>query len=150
MAYRKSALGGTSGFGLLIALYDTLAGDLRRAAEAERRNNLENRSRELNHALLVIAHLEDWLARGSGGDLAEQLRMVYSSLRAKIIEAQVKRSPEILEEQMARVLSIREIWQGIELRGSSTSANPPAWIPPQKYPSAAPSQIGRSSGSWSA
>ena len=32
MAYRKTAIGGASGFGLLVALYDTLAGDLRRAA----------------------------------------------------------------------------------------------------------------------
>jgi len=32
MAYRKSAVEGATGFGLLIALYDTLAGDLRRAA----------------------------------------------------------------------------------------------------------------------
>jgi flagellin-specific chaperone FliS len=42
MAYRKTAVGGASGFGLLIALYDTLAGDLRRAADAERANDIEN------------------------------------------------------------------------------------------------------------
>ena len=32
LAYRKTAVEGASGFGLMIALYDTLAGNLRRAA----------------------------------------------------------------------------------------------------------------------
>ena len=34
LAYRKTAVEGASGFGLLIALYDTLASDLRRAARS--------------------------------------------------------------------------------------------------------------------
>ena len=83
LAYRKTALGGASGFGLLIALYDTLAGDLRRAAEAERSNDLEERGRQVNHALLILAHLEEWIDRGPGGELAEQLRGFYRSLRGE-------------------------------------------------------------------
>src|SRR5271165_3608575 len=119
LAYRKTALGGASGFGLLIGLYDTLAGDLRRAADAERNNDIEKRCREVNHALLVIGHLEDWLAQGSGGELAQRLSAFYAGLRRKMIEAQAKRSAEMLEQQMAEVLEIRSIWLGLELRGSS-------------------------------
>ena len=51
LAYRKTAVEGASGFGLLIALYDTLAGNLRRAAAAQRRNDLEDRCHEVKHAL---------------------------------------------------------------------------------------------------
>jgi flagellar biosynthetic protein FliS len=112
--YRKSAAQGASGFGMLIALYDTLAGNLRRAADAERSNNLEKRCLELNHAFLVIGYLEDAIERASGGDLAQQLVSLYSSLRLKLIEAQARRSPEILERQVERVLSIRESWQTME------------------------------------
>ena len=108
-AYRKTALGGASGFGLMIALYDTLAGDLRRAAEAERRNDLGERGRQVRHALLIVGHLEDWIDRGPGGVLAQQLKGVYASLRRRMIEAQAKRSPEMLEEEMARILEIRAI-----------------------------------------
>ncbi len=99
----------------MIALYDTLAGDLRRAADAERSNNLEMRCLEVNHALLVIAYLEDAMEQASGGELAKQLVGLYSTLRHKLIEAQAKRSPEILEEQMERVLCLRETWQKLEL-----------------------------------
>jgi flagellar protein FliS len=111
LAYRTSAAQGASGLGLLVALYDTLAGDLRRAAQAELRGEIESRCREANHALLVIAHLEDWLRQGGGGFLAEQLSHFYASLRRKVTEAQIVRSAAMLEEQMNRVLELREFWQ---------------------------------------
>jgi flagellar biosynthetic protein FliS len=149
MAYRKTAVGGASGFGLLIALYDTLAGDLRRAAGAERANDIERRCREVSHALLVIAHLEDGLSRGSGGVLAKQLRAFYSTLRRKLLESQAKRSAEILEQQIAQVLEIRAIWQGLELRSSSPTMEAPSWVPTSGYPGGS-QQFERSASSWSA
>ncbi len=113
--YRKSAAQGASGVGVLIALYDTLAGDLRRAAEAERGNNLEKRCLEVNHALLVIGYLEDAMERAARGQLTQQLIAFYSSLRRKLIRAQARRSPELIEEQMERVLRLRASWQRMEL-----------------------------------
>jgi len=150
MAYRKSAIGGASGFGLLVALYDTLAGDLRRAAEAERGNDLEKRTRELNHALLVIAHLENWVSRGSGGVLADQLVAFYRSLRRKMIEAQAKRSAAILEEEMKLVLKIREAWQGLELRGAPSLPEDRGWSKPATYPGTSAAQSRQSVSHWSA
>jgi flagellar protein FliS len=148
--YRKTAAEGASGFGLLIALYDTLAGDLRRAAEAERNNNLEKRAAEVKHALLVIGYLEDWIDHGSGGELAHKLVAFYRTMRKKMLEAQVRRVPEIFEEQMALVLAIRGTWQDLELRAASALEGPP---PPgtQAYPGAGePTQGERSVSSWSA
>jgi flagellar protein FliS len=148
LAYRKTAVEGSSGFGLLIALYDTLAGDLRRAADAERANDLGKRATESKHALLVIAYLEEWIDRGSGGELADHLVVFYRTLRRKIVEAQVKRSPEMLEQQMAEVLKIRELWQGIELRDESSATKAPAWAQASVYPGQA--QYERIASNWSA
>jgi flagellar protein FliS len=116
LAYRKTAVEGASGFGLLIALFDTLAGNLRRAAAAQRRNDIENRCLEAKHALLVIGFLENCLKHSAGGELTQQLSVFYSTLRRKLIEAQVKQSAEIFEQEMAEVLRIREHWQKVELR----------------------------------
>jgi flagellar biosynthetic protein FliS len=116
LAYRKTAVEGASGFGLLIALYDTLAGNLRRAAAAQRANDIETRCREAKHALLVITYLENGLHSGSAGELTQVLSRFYSSLRRKLIEAQVHQSAETLEQEMAEVLRIREHWQRAELR----------------------------------
>jgi len=115
--YRKTAAASSGGgLGLLIGLYDTLAGDLRRMAEAERGNDLVRRCREANHALLVIGCLEDCVTKGSSGELADHLTSFYGSLRSNLVRAQAQRSPEIIEEQMVQVLKLREAWQAIELR----------------------------------
>ena len=149
LSYRKSAAQGASGFGLMIALYDTLAGDLRRAADAERSSNLEKRCLEVNHALVVIAYLEDAMERASGGNLTKQLVALYSSLRRKLIEAQAKRSPEILEEQMERVLRLREGWQKMELSMLDTT-NSPAGAMASREHDDPPAYLPSGSTSWTA
>jgi flagellar protein FliS len=149
LAYRRTAVEGASGFGLLIALYDTLVGNLRRAADAQRKNDIATRCRELNHALLVIGYLEDWIDRENGGELAQKLVAFYSNLRAKLVEAQARNSTEILEREMAVILAIRGTWQDLELRASSVLVVPAACQVPN-YPGAAMSQGERSISSWSA
>ena len=68
MSYRKTAIAGASSIGLMIVLFDTLAGDLRRACGALRKNNIEARCKELNHAALVIGQLESWIDLKNGGE----------------------------------------------------------------------------------
>lgn len=146
--YRKTAVQGASGLSLLIALYDTLAGDLRRAAEAERNNNIEKRSEAAKHALLVVSHLQDWLQRGEGGELTQQLGAFYLNLRRKVIEAQAKRSPEMLEQQMALVLEVRATWHDVEARSASSMEVPP-WVHGPGFAGAL-HHVERTTASWSA
>jgi|SRR5580692_558767 flagellar protein FliS len=141
LAYRTTAAQSASGLSLLIALYDALARDLGRAAAAQRAGDLEARGREIKHALTVIAALENWVEPESG-DLARKLVSFYRTLRRKLIDAQVKQSPQIFEEQMAATLTIREIWQRLELRGV-TSAGPEMEILP-------PAQSSSYTGAWAA
>ncbi len=148
MAYRKTAAASAGGMGILIALYDTLAGDLRRAADAERRNDIEQRCREARHALLVIAHLEDRISRGSGGELAERLKLLYASLRRKIVEAQAKHSAVTFEQQMAVVLKLREQWQRMEEK--QASAGPQILPPVTAQRHIFPGDAERKTLSWSA
>jgi flagellar biosynthetic protein FliS len=147
--YRNTAVAGASGFGLLIALYDTLAGNLQRAADAERNNNIEKRCAEVNHAFLVVGYLENWMEQGSGGELAQHLLRFYASLRRKMLLAQAKRSAEMLEQQMALVLKIRGTWQEIELRGSVAEEHPD-WAQTLNDPEATAVSNERSASSWSA
>jgi len=147
--YRQSAAAGSDGLSLLIALYDTLAGDLRRAAEAERGNSIAERCKELNHALLVLGFLEDQLNKGSDGDLCQSLVAFYGRLRRRILESQAKRAPEILEQEMAQVLKIRATWQQLGTRKEPAAA----YLPPvarQVYPESTPLSLFLNSKSWSA
>jgi flagellin-specific chaperone FliS len=114
LLYRTSAAASESGLGLLIALYDTLADDLLGAADAQRANDIERRCQKANHALLVLGHLEIWLANGSSGQLNSILAAFYVKMRHQILEAQLKQSSEILEEQIREILRVRAFWQELE------------------------------------
>lgn len=149
LAYRRTAAEAGSGLGLLISLYDTLAGDLRRAAQAQREDAIELRCREVRHSLLIVGYLEDWVNRGTGGTLSEELIAFYGSLRRKLIEAEAKRSAEILEQQMVRVLELREQWQGVQLR--TEPSGPEVLRPTIHVPAGYPAQcVERQPSSWSA
>jgi flagellin-specific chaperone FliS len=137
--YRKTAAASSGdGLGVLIGLYDTLAGDLRRMVEAERGEDLIRRCREANHALLVIGCLEDCLTKGNSGELTDRLTAFYGSLRRNLVAAQAQRSPEMIEELMGQVLKIREAWQAIELRQPAPSAPEAPATAAQRFATAPP------------
>jgi len=148
LAYRTTAATGANGLGMLISLYDTLAGDLRRAAEAQRGNDIATRCHEANHALLVIGHLENWLAQGTSGELTARLASFYAKLRSDILKAQAAQSADLLEQRMSDVLEIRTFWQKLE---ESNSTQPEMLqAAPIAPPTVFASQASRIENSWSA
>ena len=114
MSYRQSAIQGASPIGLMIALFDRLAGDLRRAAAALRKNDIETRCKELNHAALVLGQLENWVDVKNGGESAQTLSRFYAYLRAKILEAAATKSAKLLEMQVDMILLVRSSWQQLD------------------------------------
>lgn len=149
LAYRQAAAEANDGLGPLMALYDTLAGNLLRAAQAQRNHDIEGRCAEIRHALLVIGFLEDWVSRGPGGELAATLTGFYASLRQALIQAGVRQSAELLEEQMRRVLDLRQQWQCMELRKETPGPEilSPEFETPSPYLAAS---MESRHGSWSA
>jgi flagellar protein FliS len=115
LSYRRSAIEGASPIGLMIALFDTLAGDLRRAAAALRKNDIETRCREFNHAALVLGQLEDWIDSKNGGESAQTLSRFYAYLRAKMMEAAGTKSAKLLETQIDMILHVRSAWQQLDV-----------------------------------
>jgi flagellar protein FliS len=114
LSYRRSAIEGATPIGLMIALFDTLAGDLRRAANAVRKNDIETRCRELNHAALVLGHLESWVDLKNGGKSAQTLCGFYAYLRAKMMEAAISRSAKVIETLIDMILHVRSSWQQLD------------------------------------
>jgi|SRR5579875_1396544 len=149
LAYRLSGAQGASGISLLLSLFDRLARDLQRGAEAQRAGDIERRCRELNHALAVIGFLENWVDENSG-PLASQLAAFYARLRRRILAAQATQSAEMLEEDMAATLKIREVWQRV---ATANQHSAPEILPPAQkaaYPGVAPMQREHRPMSWSA
>jgi len=110
MAYRETAVQGASQVGLVVLLYEQIIEDLRVAVEALRNHQIELRTRRINHAILVLGHLQSTLNKEQGGKVAHDLDHYYNLLRAKLTEAQARASQQILQAQIADLLSLCEAW----------------------------------------
>jgi len=99
---------------LVILMYEQALEDLRRALAAHASGDVAGRTREINHALLVIGHLQATLDKDQGGKVAENLARFYEQLRAGLVEAQCRQSAAALEQQIAHLLLVHEAWCEVE------------------------------------
>jgi len=81
-----------------------------RALAALQAGDVETRVLELNHALLVIAHLQNVLDHERGGEAAKIFDRFYSVTRWKIVDANIQATPEALEELVNLYGGMREAW----------------------------------------
>jgi len=114
LEYRRAATQQASVVGLVIAIHETLAGDIRRAAEAIDRNDIQGRCDQLIHAFKVLQQLESMLDMESGGETALKIKRFYVHVRGQLLLAQFKLSPAILYKQIEIVLDVREALQQLD------------------------------------
>ena len=121
-AYREGAARGATAVGQVVLLYEQMLKDLRLAMLAIDANQIEERTRAINHALLVVSHLQGSLNFAAGGAVASNLERYYNMMRRRLTEAQFQGSREILNEQIALLLDLRDAWIEVD---RSTTAPPP-------------------------
>jgi flagellar secretion chaperone FliS len=126
LQYRRAATQQASVVGLVIALLDTLIGDLTRAAEAMDKSDIPTRCDQLIHGFKVLTQLESMLNMNNGGEAAINLHRFYTHVRGQMLAAQFKLDPSILRTQTGIVLEVREAWQQVDsapVQGLQTAAN---------------------------
>jgi len=113
-SYRETVVRGATPVRLVILLYEQVIDDLRRATKAVEDNDTENRTNAINHAILIIGHLENKLNHQAGKEVAGNLERFYDMSRRKLLEAQVQRSKPTIDEQISFYLELREAWLQVE------------------------------------
>jgi flagellar secretion chaperone FliS len=136
--YFQGTAVGASAMGQVVALYDTILRDLRRAMEATASKQIEKRINAANHAIIVIGELQGVLDFERGGEVASTLSSFYSVSRAMIAQAATHGSLQKFEEAISMFARVRAAWSHVErtvaaseptsqLRVSSLA---PAIVPP--------------------
>jgi flagellar protein FliS len=145
-AYRQTEVQTASPVEVVIMLYDALVRDLDRVIAAVRIQDIEERVRQSNHAFSVLQQLDLMLDHENGGDTAKELARVYSYVRARVMESQIKLDPAILERQIEFILQVRDAWQ------SSVNAAQQPGVPASEDGRSYSAAIGNDSQScsWSA
>lgn len=152
-AYRQTAVETASPVELVIMLSDILVKELQQVIASIYDHDIEERVKRSNRALLALQELDLMLDFEHGGETAKELARVYSYVRAKLIESQIKLNPAILERQIEFLQQIRQAWQ--ESANTAKLAAPRAV---EEVPAAAEGASGRYAGvaaasqscSWSA
>ncbi len=128
-AYRVTAGTSATPVRLVIMLYEQLIKDMQRAVTAIEKKDVEDRSREISHALLVLGQLQGTLDHERGGEVAANLDRLYFLMRADLVEAQFKVAPYLLQKHMKSLIELREAWQEVE-RSETPAASPASTVQP--------------------
>ncbi len=124
--YRRIAGEGATYIGLLLVVYDTLAADLRRAAQAAESGNISARCEASNHAFLLLGHLDSWTDSLDDPILQESLRKFYAYVRTQAMLLQGNPHAEAFYELARLVGETRAAWQKRETQralGTQAAAN---------------------------
>jgi flagellar protein FliS len=141
-AYRESNVHGATAIRLVVLLYDQLIQDLAQAEDAISAGEIERRTQLLNHAILVIAHLQSPLDFSKGGKVAGDLDHFYNVFRQNLVRVQFSPSIAGIRQQITDVQALREAWIEVE------RADKPATHPPSPHSHAAGSNSGANRVDW--
>ena len=125
VAYRRNAVNGSNPAQLVVLLYEQIIEDLRQALAAMEAGKIEERTAQINHALLVVCQLQGTLDMERGGEVARKLDRFYSYLQDSLLQAQFLVSPDILRQQIVNLLSVREAWLEVDRATASNATSGP-------------------------
>jgi flagellar protein FliS len=133
-SYQEAALGGATPVELVVVLYDTAIEDMRRALLARQQNEIEGCVRHVGHALIVLQQLQGTLDFDRGGDAARQFEKFYNLVRAKLLEAQIRNSADLIGEQLRYFSEVRDCWMHAKraLEPATNSAVSPGPVAEEK------------------
>jgi len=126
LTYLRAEARSTSSVKLVIILYDLLIGALTDAVAALSKNAIEERSKEVKRAFLVLEQMEGSLDTEAGGEAARNLARFYATLRVNIMNAHVQASRTIFERQIQMLFQVRNAWASVEAQhaaGKTSSLN---------------------------
>jgi len=109
---------------LVVLLYEQAIADLGVALAAQQCGDIEERTRGINHAILVLGHLEASLNNEHGGAVAWNLKRFYQQVRAGLIDAQCRQSAGAIQQQISLLMIVHEAWCEVE-RTTTTPADAP-------------------------
>ena len=113
-AYREADVRGATAVHLVVLLYEQIIRDLSQGAQAIEQNDIELRTRCINHAILVVGYLQSPLDFGKGGRVAKDLDQFYNALRQNLMQVQFFPSKNGMNQLITDALAVREAWIEVE------------------------------------
>jgi len=128
-SYREAAVRGASPVQLVVRLYEQMIEDLRQAAIAIEQNGIERRTKRINHAILVVGHLQSSLEFSRGDKVSQDLNHFYDVLRQSLVRVQFHPSKRAVAQLIRDLLTVREAWIEVERAENASMTKTPVPLP---------------------
>lgn len=149
--YNQTSTRGATPIGLIVIQFDQILRDLRLAAAAMDAGNVESRTSHINHAILVIAQLQNVLDHKRGQQAAKRFEQFYNITRSMLVQAQTAASRTMLQQCIDMYLVLRQAWHQVEAsqiaHSEQTGARP---SPAQRQTPEEPAVLEFRGTNWSA
>ncbi len=97
---------------LILLVYDFAIRQCKQAKETFGSDDVRGRANLLKKAQQAITELMASLNMGAGGEVAKNLYRLYDYMNRRLIEANMKKDPAILDEVVKHLTGLREAWVG--------------------------------------
>jgi flagellar protein FliS len=114
--YQKIAVNSASPVGLVIMLYDGALRFMARGREAIVAGDLKKQDDQLRRAQKIVIELMTSLDMHRGGDVAKNLFALYAYATEKLVEANIKDDPKLVDEAISIFSGLRSSWAELERR----------------------------------
>jgi flagellar protein FliS len=112
-AYHDTAITTQNKGRLIVLLYDGAIKFMKLAIKELEAHNYEAKGRYIGKAQNIINELNAILDMDSGGEIAVNLRKLYSFMNKRLSEANSKRDPQIIREVITLMEELNQGWKAI-------------------------------------
>ena len=140
-AYMATQVSTASQGDLLLMLYDTAISHLRQAIEKMRERDMATKGILITKAITIISELQESLNKERGGDISKNLLQLYFFCNTRLLQANLRLKPEMVEEVISILSGLRQAFAQIipTQEGVASLAQPVlAMVPPVGGASLAP------------
>jgi flagellar protein FliS len=109
---------------LIVMLYDGALAAIMTAITQMKAGNIQDKGNAISKAIRIIDDgLKASLDKEVGGEIATNLDALYDYMSRRLLEANVKNDPAILEEVRGLLADLRDTWNQIGGNPASTNTN---------------------------
>ena len=112
---------------LIVMLYDGALAAIMTAITQMNAGNVQEKGNAISKAIRIIDDgLKASLDKQVGGEIATNLDALYDYMSRRLLEANIKNDPAILEEVRGLLADLRDTWNQIDGGGAAANTNQPA------------------------
>lgn len=112
-AYLATQVSTASNGDLLLMLYDTAIKHLRQAIEKMREGDVAAKGVCISKAIAIVSELQECLNKERGGDISKNLFQLYFFCNTRLLTANLKMQPDMVEEVITILLGLRQAFAQI-------------------------------------